>query len=1327
MAIPEPNSSDSKDKKIDDTSSNKSSSNSRAIPRSPKAPAENSVLSDIKKRKTYNKPPKPTSFIERMMASEAPLDPESDQEPTESTGLFGGLFGEEKEEKVKGKEPVEQSFLERMLGRETNQEEEVEKPEEPKGMFEGFFNTKKDEPEAEKSDKTKETSTLDKTNPQKPLLTNTQDKTTTNKEDSKSESEPKEGLARDVRDNVENSSSANPPKYKMREPSFAPSDDNQDLDNNVSTISEEDSDQQETTSNVGPRPGGIIGNNRDQSDSSDDAVQSDNSRASGYKPGVIGDQINNYQNPDPAQPGSTLSGSNRDRYASSAPSQSSNVGMKFETTTTTQNVSLTIETKQFNPRRNPVRSQARNEARAKKGINPVKIGLIALAASIGLNSNVNPVQASSGIFDTPKSEVNKPAKEGQYFEDQTSKQSNDGGLDQFGVDEIGYNKDGDLSQEVNKGSKPKSDQQKDSNSRNQSGSGSAGQGNETKNDTTSSSPSKSPASTAPTSTGPIPSLPTSEGQGEYEDGRLKVPLMEKTGFESTDASGKSKSQKLDNQSPPNQPIPNIPPRTPSAPVPQVAKMDGKGKKKIDPQKLMAAIFGPWISQGVITGLIIFALLAGLIGGLVLGTSKILATFCTSTEFVRGLPGIKDSAPGQFASKLCETLKALTGIGCGSLDSASATGIGCVGKILDGAGDTINLSGPNGTTPVKKACVQEIITAGKKAGVKEFTIRFAISIHPIESVGDCFKAVNPYGCLGLAQFCPGSYESAIVGAGVTSTADFLANPDKQMKAIDTFLDEKRSFFGGLPACVEDHFKGKSEQYKLSYLWLTGGCPGTVDANGFNNDKYGSIADENFKATDCAEFKAKIVSKDQTNYWSVINSISNLKLTPVANAQDNTAKVADKALQDKVIDLINSGKINLELSPKEAFIADIRGTDYPNPYGNRPNGPLHYNTAQMLILLAEKFPGWYMTSLGNMTHSNSGGYHNKTPIQAIDIGSLRAPYASTQDDSTELMNKALQVLYDSKIVKNIGLPPSDLSRLDPKLVEGLQAFTDGPGQIHVSILASGVLGSAIGDGTTSDCQFDTAQVANVQDKQDITKRLNQKSLTDTEWNTLQKQFGRIFTADELVRIGDDATFGAAPTKVLFENQAASDRIYNLAKEAGYKQRIAASTGALVGTGEQRMTSTAKKALEQLAIAAKKDGYSIELKSGFRNSDEQKEIFETRLQELCNQKIGADCSVADLAAGKHDDLIKTRLTKSSVPGYSKHHTGLAADVGEPSQTDLESIKTTELYKWMVDDNYFNLKRFGFIPSYPDGGNNMGPFPEPWEILYVGPTSLQNNLVEN
>jgi LAS superfamily LD-carboxypeptidase LdcB len=1287
MAIDDRLSDDDKNKNIDGSNpSNNPSDNSRGIPLSPKANPKKSKLDKLRAEREA----KDATFLERMFQSNNPE--EKVEEVKESRGMFDGVFGDSK----KKKKADEGDFIGGLFGRNSEDEddaEDVQPVEEKPGFFDGLFTPDKKE-EKTTSKGSSQTQSSEPNN----QATNIDSSTLIVERDQKAEKSNTQPKSTNASVNIKNEDTSINIEGDSTE--YINLGDNNRLEKNqgsrpqpkrpnVNPRSQSNSDkpsQTGTTQGGSNRDINIGGKNTGYVNVKDGSNV--NINVPSYK-----DQVDRYN---PKQQSNGSPSQSRDRYTS--PNQSRS----------TTSPSSTTSRRKFDSSRKPQRS--------KKG---TKMGLVAAAAIAAANLGSGGAQASSGIFNTPKSQVNQPTQV-TNFEDQTSRPSENLAIDEFGIDTVGYNEDGSLSNAVNKGDgKKKQDKNQGSNNQSQQGSNA---GTKTK----SASPINNYA------TGPIPSLPNSAGAGQYDGGQLSVPLMEKTGFEGVGPGSKlSADQAL--KAPPigQQPTKGMPTQSASKQAPQLANMSGSGKKKIDAGKLAMAVIKPWLMQFAILFIILFALFSGLFGAVFKGVTQVIASFCTSTEFVRGLPGLKDTQAGKFANKACETLKALTGLGCGGLDSSAATGIGCVGKLLEAPGDKVNLEGPGGTTPVKKACIQEIISSGKKAGVKEFTIRFAIAIHPIESVGDCFKAINPYGCLGLAQFCTGgSYESAIRGTGTTSAADFIANPDKQMKAIENFLAEKKSFIGGLPSCVENFFKGKTLQFQLSYLWLTGGCPGTVDANGFRNDKYGEIADKNFGATDCNEFKTKLGSSDQTNYWQVINSFGKLKTEITAQAQMSGPDVADKALQDEVISLINSGKIVIEVldgRTKEMMIADIRGTDGGGLQNQPINGPPHKNTIAMMKLLADRFPGYAISSLGNNTHHYSGGYHNKAPIQAIDFGAF-AGGVDTEDMNTETFNKLLDVLIESKIVYNIGLPPGDLARLDQKKLDQLKAFTDGAGHLHISILASGTLGSSFGNGSTEACTFNEDQISTNQDRVDITKRLNKKSLTDTEWSSLQKKFGKVYTANQFVRIGDDATFGNADKLVLFDNKTVSERIYKFAIESGYKERISAPLGDLVGEGEQRMRFTAKKALEALGKAAKTDGYKIALVSGFRTPLEQKGIFEDKLQELCQQKIGSDCTIADLAAGKHDGLIKERLATSSVPGYSKHHTGLAADVLETAGSPLDqTFKKSELYKWISEDNFFNLKRFGFIPSYPDGGENMGPFPEPWEILYVGPTAVQSTQVES
>ena len=58
--------------------------------------------------------------------------------------------------------------------------------------------------------------------------------------------------------------------------------------------------------------------------------------------------------------------------------------------------------------------------------------------------------------------------------------------------------------------------------------------------------------------------------------------------------------------------------------------------------------------------------------------------------------------------------------------------------------------------------------------------------------------------------------------------------------------------------------------------------------------------------------------------------------------------------------------------------------------------------------------------------------------------------------------------------------------------------------------------------------------------------------------------------------------------------------------------------------------------------------------------------------------------------------------------------------SGKDFTDFGSTRAYEWLSSDNYLNAKRFGFIPSYPQGAGKQGPDPEPWEYVWVGEDRL-------
>ena len=92
-----------------------------------------------------------------------------------------------------------------------------------------------------------------------------------------------------------------------------------------------------------------------------------------------------------------------------------------------------------------------------------------------------------------------------------------------------------------------------------------------------------------------------------------------------------------------------------------------------------------------------------------------------------------------------------------------------------------------------------------------------------------------------------------------------------------------------------------------------------------------------------------------------------------------------------------------------------------------------------------------------------------------------------------------------------------------------------------------------------------------------------------------------------------------------------------------------------------------------------------------------------------------------GIYDEKINEVLTVSSIPGYSKHHSGYAADFGCGNDYLVYSFAETECYEWLSADNFKNSRMYGFIPSYPNNGGVQGPDPEPWEFVWVGSELLK------
>jgi D-alanyl-D-alanine carboxypeptidase len=124
-----------------------------------------------------------------------------------------------------------------------------------------------------------------------------------------------------------------------------------------------------------------------------------------------------------------------------------------------------------------------------------------------------------------------------------------------------------------------------------------------------------------------------------------------------------------------------------------------------------------------------------------------------------------------------------------------------------------------------------------------------------------------------------------------------------------------------------------------------------------------------------------------------------------------------------------------------------------------------------------------------------------------------------------------------------------------------------------------------------------------------------------------------------------------------------------------------------------------LERLIAAAKDDGITLQIVSGYRSFAEQKR----------------------LKSGYQVTYGKGANSFSADQGYSEHQLGTAVDFTTPEiGGGLTGFDKTKAYTWLTNNAY----RYGFTLSYPKG-NSYYQF-EPWHWRFVG-VDLAQNLHDN
>jgi D-alanyl-D-alanine carboxypeptidase len=119
-----------------------------------------------------------------------------------------------------------------------------------------------------------------------------------------------------------------------------------------------------------------------------------------------------------------------------------------------------------------------------------------------------------------------------------------------------------------------------------------------------------------------------------------------------------------------------------------------------------------------------------------------------------------------------------------------------------------------------------------------------------------------------------------------------------------------------------------------------------------------------------------------------------------------------------------------------------------------------------------------------------------------------------------------------------------------------------------------------------------------------------------------------------------------------------------------------------------------VEKMFAAAKKDGYSLMIGSGYRSA---------ALQKLYFDSLAA--SVGITAANQ----------AIAYPGQSEHQTGLAIDISDVSRNCYldNCFSATDDGQWLAKNSH----KYGFILRYPEGKESITEYQyESWHFRYVG-----------
>ena len=177
---------------------------------------------------------------------------------------------------------------------------------------------------------------------------------------------------------------------------------------------------------------------------------------------------------------------------------------------------------------------------------------------------------------------------------------------------------------------------------------------------------------------------------------------------------------------------------------------------------------------------------------------------------------------------------------------------------------------------------------------------------------------------------------------------------------------------------------------------------------------------------------------------------------------------------------------------------------------------------------------------------------------------------------------------------------------------------------------------------------------------------------------------------------------PIRELLPNVSLSDWNLKLVNNYYVLGQSFAPNVAEIGGGEYFEERAAEHLLAMID-AAEGAGHTVAVRAAYRPYSTQAYIFFGRASQI---QWGTDMEMIEA-----EELARKVV---AYPGTSEHQLGLAVDLLDSTQTEMEAeaVKDLPVLQWLTE----HCAEYGFVLRYPEDKQELTGWFEPWHVRYVG-----------